>query len=197
MKVLVYLHGLGSFGRRPVGQSAKITALDKLDGIKVFAPDLPINPDGVCTVVKSFVQEQYDTGNLGKLVFCGTSLGGFYSNYFGELYDAPYVIANPALSPSNSLKRCLESPPVDWLSGKVLPFAQEYLDIFTLMEDLTEHPTPNLANVFLAKDDTVISYEPTAEKFKLASTLCITETGGHRYDTQWDAVVERVQSLFA
>ena len=191
MKVLVYLHGLGSKGKSDKSDALR-AALEPM-GIKVLTPNLPINPSEVDRLVKDLVIDEME--NLEKLVFCGTSLGGFYSSYFGEIFDAPYVITNPATNPSTTFEQYLDNPPVSWATGKPLDINRETLNTFAAMESAVI-PTGILANVFLAKDDEVVPYEVAAEKYKYAATLDITKNGGHRYEENWGEVIKCVTSLF-
>lgn len=193
-KVLVYLHGLGSVGKSAKSDALR-AALEPL-GITVLTPDLPIDPTEVQALVKDLVRSLLDENVIEKMVFCGTSLGGFYSSYFGEIFDTPYVIINPATSPSKAFAGYLGDPPISWATGKPLEIKQSMLNVFAQLESEIEDPTGVLANVFLAKDDDVVPYEAAVERFKYAATLDITETGGHRYESNWDEVIKCVASLF-
>lgn len=191
-KTLIYLHGLGSSGSSP-----KIDAIREVlenNGIKVLSPDLPLDPDEAVNVVKKLVHELYDSGQLEKLIFCGTSLGGFYASYFGERYDSPYVIINPAIKPSATFEKYASNPPTSFMTGKPLPFTEELIKKFTHFE--IKKPTGYLANVFVAKNDAVISYIPTLDLYKYASLLHVSNTGGHRYDSEMPRVISHIRNLF-
>lgn len=189
-KILICLHGLGSKGKTSKSDALR-SVLEPL-GITVLTPDLPNDPAEVSIMIKNLV-ENLDIENL---VFCGTSLGGFYSSYFGEIFDAPYVIANPVISPSTAFTKYLNNPPISWVTKAPINIKQSDLDVFDSMEFQISNPTGVLANVFLAKDDEVVPYKPVAERFKFAATLQITDTGGHRYEENWDEVIKCVTSIF-
>ena len=189
-KNIIYLHGLGS-----KGDSLKSRELRNVFtplGVNIIAPDLPIDPTHVRNLVDSIVKSIDD---IQMLSFCGTSLGGFYASFFGEVYDAPYVIVNPALNPSKTFLPYVTNPPPDFSSGGVLTITENDLKYFSVLESRIAVPTGTLANVFLAKDDKVIPYKAALEKFKYATSLTVTETGGHRFESEWNLVVERLKQI--
>ena len=193
-KILIYLHGLGSRGKSEKSDMLKET-LSPL-GISVLAPDLTTEPAEVIKLIKSIIHDLWEERKLEKVVFCGTSLGGFFSTYFGEIFDAPYVVVNPVVRPSIAFQRYLDHPPKSWVTGDDIVFTEKTLADYATMEALIKQPDQNNAHVFLAKDDAVIPYLATAEKWK-HSHLTITESGGHRYDSEWNLVIDKVKQLFA
>lgn len=191
-KVLIYIHGLGS-----VGQSAKTKELAealKPQGVTVLAPDLPLDPAEVVLALKTLVQGLYEAGDLEHLVFCGTSLGGFYSSYFGEVFDAPYIAVNPAVMPSKMLEKYLSAPPISYATGAPLVLTQEMLAAFARLEHNTTPPSKHLAHVFIAKNDAIIPFEYAADKYAGCSTV-LTESGGHRFESEWSRVIAKAKEL--
>jgi predicted esterase YcpF (UPF0227 family) len=191
-KVVIYLHGLGSRGQSAKSELLR-EALREID-VELIAPDLPLDPTAVVEIVKDLVTSRFMRGDLEKLVFCGTSLGGFYSTYFGEIFDAPYVAVNPVVSPSEAFKRHLNNPPLNYVTNTPLEFSQSILDSFKNLEAETSKPSGVLANVFLAKDDDVVPYDSPLQHYKHAD-VTVTQDGGHRYDSRWSLVIERVKKL--
>lgn len=194
-KILIYLHGLGSKGQTPKSEAMK--AALAADGVEVIAPDLPLDPAEVIRVVRQIIVSKYYDGGITKLVFCGTSLGGFYATYFGETFDCCYVAVNPVLSPSEAFKRHIDNPPMNYATGQPLKFRDGILEEFAKLEKETAKPSGYLANLFLAMDDDVVPYKPVLERNKHASFVMVTEDGGHRYDANWHKVIERMRKLFA
>lgn len=192
MKLLIYLHGLGSCGDTPKTQALR-EAMQPL-GVKVVAPDLPVDPAEVLGIISDLVAEHLD--DLEKVVFMGTSLGGFYSIYAGETFDAPYLVVNPALTPSVSLAKYLITPTKSWVNGEDLPITNETIINFARLENaLPKHATGVLGKAFLARDDDVIPIGPALQFFKHAR-YTVTETGGHRFEEEWPRVIEAVKQLF-
>lgn len=123
-------------------------------------------------------------------------IGGFYSIYFGEYFDAEYVAVNPVICPSEAFNRHLDSPPLNYSTGKPLKLRPEMLDELAKIEKAIEIPSGYLANIFLATDDDVVPYQPAMERFKHARWMKVTQDGGYHYDTNWSAVIARVRELF-
>lgn len=191
-RILIYLHGLGSSGQSTKSE-ALVEALAPF-GVTVICPDLPIEPDEVSKIVKGIVLEHCTT-NLEQVVFCGTSLGGFYSSYFGEIFDAPYVIANPVTSPATAFNKYLTDPPISWVTKLPIQITKKTISDLSTFERCIKHPTMSLATVFLAKDDDVVPYQPAAIRFSRAN-LIITEDGGHRYELHWTRVINEIKKLY-
>jgi predicted esterase YcpF (UPF0227 family) len=189
--MIVYLHGFASSGA-----SDKVTSLKKRFGDdKVIAPDLPFDPDLVGELVNDIVRDFMRSRDpTEKLVFVGTSLGAFYANYFGHVYDSCAVLVNPSASPSETLKEKL-GPNKNYHTGEEFLVSLAHLDkLDGMREHLREIYSPSLVNLFVAKDDEVIPYESMLEGFPYATTT-ILENGGHRFTEHWDLVVDRVESL--
>lgn len=189
--MIVYLHGFASSGA-----SDKVTALkERFGDDKVIAPDLPFDPDEVVSLVYDVVRDFMKNRKPDeKLVFVGTSLGAFYANYFGHLYDSCTVLVNPSVTPSETLKEKL-GPNKNYHTGEEFLVSLAHLD---KLDDMREYVrriySPSLVSLFVAKDDEVIPYESMLEGFPYATTTII-EDGGHRFTDHWHLIVDRVESL--
>jgi len=192
---IIYLHGF-----RSAGASPKVDALKAAFGAEnVFAPDLPFDPAEVITVVRDLMQARYlqTKWNRDKLIFVGTSLGGFYANYFGQLYDCPAVLVNPSTMPDKTL---LDRVGVNknHMSNEEFMVTLAHLDELAKMRNrVTAIYDSSLVNLFVAKDDEVIPYQIAldAQTFPFPNFVKVTETGGHRFSSQWDLVINRIKEL--
>ena len=189
--MIIYLHGFGSTGSSP-----KVDALRKRFGTdNVIAPDLPMDPEMVSklvdNLVKLFLKFRKESE---KLIFVGTSLGAFYANYFGHLYDCPIVVVNPSGKPSETLQSKL-GVNYNYLTGEEFIVSVAHLEKLNVMRQyIQESYSPSLINLFVAKDDEVISYETMLENFPHVK-VTMMEDGGHRFTKHWDKVVDRIESL--
>jgi predicted esterase YcpF (UPF0227 family) len=173
--MIIYLHGYGSSGNGPKTD----LLVQRFGRENVAAPDLPVNPNQVVAIVNKIVHET----KTFPLIFVGSSLGGFWANYFAQLWDAPCIIVNPAILPSEQLLR-------HGVSEKVADLYKPYEA--KLYGDSLNN---NLINLFAAKDDEIASYENTLKTFPNAKFTEITDTGGHRYLSNWNAVMDRIEEL--
>jgi hypothetical protein len=189
--MIIYLHGFASSGA-----SDKVTQLRKRFGDdKIIAPDLPFDPDEVFKLVYDIVFDFMKSREpTEKLIFVGTSLGAFYANYFGHLYDSCVVLVNPSVTPSETLKEKL-GPNTNYHTGEEFLVSLAHLDKLDRMrEHVKAMYSPSLVSLFVAKDDEVIPYESMLEGFPYA-TVTVMEDGGHKFADHWNLVVDRVESL--
>jgi len=192
--MIIYLHGFAS-----TGASSKVDMLrDKFGTERVLSPDLPFDPKEVHSLIQSKISAYFYNGSLQKaqkLIFVGTSLGAFYANYFGHLYDSPAVLVNPSPDPGLSLYSKLGTN-VNYITKEEFMVSIAHLDKLSLMRKyVRENYAGPLVNLFVAKDDDVIPYEYVLESFPYYNSLTVTEDGGHRFTKHWDKVVQRVDEI--
>lgn len=198
--MIIYLHGFGSIGASP-----KVAALKTAFGDEnVIAPDFPMDPAEVCKIVKDIVMDFFsERANAPegaqirseRFIFVGTSLGGFYANYFGQKYKCPVVIVNPSTNPSIKLRARLGLNR-NFQTNEEFMVTLAHLDELTKMREFVKRNyNASLVNVFTAKDDEVIPYESVLEGYPFNAFECVTETGGHRFTDHWDLVINRLKAL--
>jgi predicted esterase YcpF (UPF0227 family) len=196
-KTVIYLHGVGAKPGSPSKKGKDLQAA--LEGeATVLMPTLPLDPD----LIEDFIGELIRTLCINdhqescalpdvKLMFVGVSIGGFWARYLGEMYDIPYVIANPIID-VEFLRQFIG---FKWSSSYEDEFTQE---MFVKYQRLDKVETSGyLANIFLAQDDPVIPYQKTLEEFKWARTQAIFPDGGHDFDLHWDDLIKVVKILIS
>jgi hypothetical protein len=191
--MIVYLHGFASTGVSP-----KVDALrERFGSDQVVSPDLPFDPLEVKNLIDDLVDKFIATRKQDeKLIFVGTSLGAFYANFFGNLYDCPVVLVNPSAYPNETLSTRLGSNR-NYVTGDEFFVSLAHLeDLEKMRKHLEDNYSGQLISLFLAKDDDVIPYELSLSAFKFPSFLKVTEDGGHRFNKYWDLVVDRVEEIF-
>jgi predicted esterase YcpF (UPF0227 family) len=157
----------------------------------VICPDLPMDPDGVIAKIATIVHEN----NEYPIVFVGTSLGGFYANYFSNRYDAPCVLVNPSTRPSQTMVARLGLN-TNYATGEQFEVTDKHIALFAAMEYAIEQ-TQNggLIDMFLANDDDVLDYELAIQNIPYTKSTTITPDGGHRYDQHWDLVMKKISEI--
>lgn len=194
MATIIYLHGFASVGNSAKSQAIRAAFPDTT----VIAPDLPVDPDQVIEIVNKLVADAVAAQPDTQLIFVGTSLGGFWANYFAHQYHARAVLVNPSLQPSQTLYAALEKLTVNHKTGEPVTVTEQDLWKFDKLEDeIIDCPLgDDLVDVFLAKDDDVIPWQRVMRQIDDQFRSCtITETGGHRYDTEWSRVVDQIGSI--
>ncbi len=185
MSAIIYLHGF-----RSNGTGSKVDALRAEFGPgAVIAPDLPNDPHEVRRLIDSIMR----TIKTHPVIFVGTSLGGFYANYFAQRHDCECFLINPATNPSEVLKNEVGSI-INHKTGETSEWKTEYNERLKHMEIVGKHITEaKLINLFLARDDKVIPYETTLLDIPHTAYTSISDTGGHRYTDHFDHVISRIK----
>ncbi len=99
---VVYFHGYGSSPN-----SDKVDALRNKLKVPVFAFPANIDPEIAIREVSDSIDMLLleDMHAPDRMLFVGTSLGGWLASELGNLYDIPVVVINPSYEPFNSLKK--------------------------------------------------------------------------------------------
>lgn len=188
MATIVYLHGFASAGESPKSDAIR----DLLPEHVVISPNLPVDPDQVIAIVNDIVLK----ATSYPVVFVGTSLGGFWANYFAHTFDAPCVLVNPCTNPHETLAKYVGKTVTNYATQELINVTDENLARFAELENAVAGVmTGNLVNLFVAQDDDVISAQQVLEYFKFTNHTTVTEDGGHRYEKYWDRVVECVKDI--
>lgn len=187
MATLIYLHGF-----RSTGQSDKAVMLSKsFPNDTVISPTLPNNPSEVISLINNIVS----TVTNYPIIFVGTSLGGFYSNYFSQKYDCPGVLINPSTRPSDTMALAVGSI-TNHKTNEVSEWKYEYVEKLHGMErEIKDIQAGVLINLFVALDDDVIDAQTTIADLPYTAFSEITETGGHRYSSNFSNVISRITQL--
>ena len=188
MALVIYLHGFASKGESP----KSMALAENLVNHTVVAPDLPIDPVEVERIVNNIVESHHER----PVVFVGTSLGGFWANYFAQRYDALCVIANPSPQPSVTMAARLGKELPVYGTNRTIRVTETDIAGFLRAEDyLVNNTNGALISLFVAKDDEQLDYREMLEAFPFTAFKAVMETGGHRFERHWYLVVKRVKEL--
>jgi len=104
-ETIVYLHGFNSGSASAKAQQLghEIAALDPRSRPAYFVPQLPHRPAAAMRAVMAWVDAANVHSGNNRLMFVGSSLGGFYATFLAERYGAKAVLINPAIRPAKSL----------------------------------------------------------------------------------------------
>lgn len=181
---IIYLHGFAS-----TGEAAKGKLLKKSFN-SVITPTLSEHPKEAIEQIKNILNDDKDSNYL----IVGSSLGGFYADYFNSLYNVPCILINPLVDPTNIQRFLGEN--TNTKTNTKFTFTQE--DINFLIEMKTEkspdRKVPEL--ILLAKDDDLLNYKEAIEEYNNAALQLIrtSEDGGHRF-TNSDLFIESVGTM--
>ena len=184
---IIYLHGFLSVGNSEKARTLRAAFPDQAH----LSPDLTFDPDDNLRVISDLLA----TLPKAPVIFVGTSLGGFWAHYFAQTTEKSCVIVNPCIQPTQSFKdRCGDYP--NYVTGEkvsVTPHAlARYRD---LEQDLEAIYDPKRVHLLLAKDDDVLPYGPALKAFEGCSTLIVTESGGHRFTSEWHRAIDALKQV--
>ena len=155
MKIL-YIHG---YNGSPDGEKFNMLR-QRFPQAEILAPqhdNIPQNVSHLLDSIASGLDARTD-------VNIGTSLGGFWANYFSLRYGLRAVLLNPLVSPAKRLAHLGCS------------FAADY-ESFEKQDDSRQRP---LGIVLLAEDDEVLPYREAFEHFSGVCDVRVLKSGGHR-----------------
>jgi len=92
---IIYLHGFASSGKSRKGQLLKKHFKENT----VLTPTLSPEPHNAITEISNIINWDFNKDNLQRPLLIGSSLGGFYADYFSALYDIPAILINPLVDP--------------------------------------------------------------------------------------------------
>lgn len=116
-----------------------------------------------------------------NVIFGGTSLGGFWANYYAEKYGVKRVLlANPVVDPVNQLRQFIGKHYVEKRNKELIVTAAK-VDRY---KGRVSAAKPGLSRlVILTRDDEILDYRLAEEKFTGAQdTVAVFNEGGHTLD---------------
>lgn len=167
---IVYLHGFNS--------SAQASTLQVLRAhfgtIAVGVSYDYINADRAHQQIQTLIAEFW---GQEEIIFVGTSLGGFWANYFAQRYGEKCVLINPSLRPSESLKKYIGEN-ANYKTGEVRTLKLEDCERYRKYEVPINRFI--FRSTLLGTSDTVIDLEETRRL--LEGTYIQEVAAGHRIE---------------
>lgn len=183
MRDIIYIHGFASSGN---GWKAK-QVKEKFKDYNVYTPDLSHNPELAINQIVELIN------NTKNPIIVGSSLGGFYADYFNLKYDLPSILINPVVD--TDIFRFAIGEQKNYVTGEKFLFKNEYYDYLNQLksEKLNNSKYKNRIGkqiILVAKDDKLIPPKITIEEFiNNNQDLRIFQNGGHGF--------ENVEAIFS
>ena len=102
VKTILYFHGFASSSDSDKAKIIKSYISKISKKIKIFTPDLSNNFKEANNQITKLIDE-----NEKDLVFMGSSLGGYYANFFGSINNSKVILINPAIPPLKGFEEYL------------------------------------------------------------------------------------------
>ena len=106
MPALIYIHGFLSSPQSLKAQLTKQYLSQHHPEIIFEAPALTAYPEKTRLQIDELVQ----THRTDEVYLMGSSMGGFWATYFGEKYNLPAILINPACEPHKSIPTYVNRP---------------------------------------------------------------------------------------
>ena len=160
---IILLHG---FNSGPGQKAEEINAYLKeyhLDAdYELIAPQLSHEPKEAIDEINRLIEEH----QTGSIFVVGTSLGGFYTNYFRAKFRDERVVAhaiNPSWRPTQTLLPAKDTVQENFKTGEKWIFTSEYMD---QLEEFEHFVLINLKNykgnryaIHLATEDELLNFD--------------------------------------
>jgi predicted esterase YcpF (UPF0227 family) len=160
---IILLHG---FNSGPGQKAEEINAYLKeyhLDAdYELIAPQLSHEPKEAIDEINRLIEEH----RTGTIFVVGTSLGGFYTNYFRAKFRDERVVAhaiNPSWRPTQTLLPAKDTVQENFKTGEKWIFTSEYMD---QLEEFEHFVLTNLKNykgnryaIHLATEDELLNFD--------------------------------------
>jgi len=198
----IYLHGFLSSAKSEKGlwlvnknTETKLTLFDEI--ITISYPNKSVAESVM--VIEAEIKKQLKKNK--KVVLLGSSLGGFYAQYFAQIYQLPYIMINPALNllPVFKVNLGLHTNPT---TGEVVNINQSYIS--NLLKYDVANPNKTIAALLLIDlDDEVIDVDFAIQRYKHSDNApCfkakIYSGGDHRFihmEEAWYEIQDFISTL--
>ena len=98
---IIYLHGFNSSK-----ESETVKTLEKIYGEKLISISYDyINPDIAHNQIEKLIKDTWEEDK--NIILIGSSLGGFWANYFLQTLHLKALLINPSIKPSETIKKYL------------------------------------------------------------------------------------------
>lgn len=199
-KAIIYLHGFNSASLDPEGNL--LTGKDKLKVMQAFCAQKDIVFEAPNVDYRDFqdiVEEmllrwnQYlDQGH--DVVFMGSSMGGFTSEYLAMKTGAPTIMINPALTPSELLPHFI-GVTENFETGQPYHWDRRHCDQYRPYERELANSNRSLdRTILLDMGDELLDAGKTLQKYRDRAHVVTYEGGSHGFEHMQESlpVVERV-----
>ena len=132
-----------------------------------------------------------------KIISAGTSLGGFWANYFAYKYNIKkVVVVNPVVDPVAQLQQFIGRHYVEKRQTELIVTAED-IEHYRGIEIPVDDSTSRL--VLLSRDDEILNYKLALEKYsnKLGNKVVLFDEGGHTLNLRQPQFMEVIREFIA
>ena len=183
IKTILYFHGFASSSDSDKARIIKSYISKVSKKINMITPDLSNNFKEANNQINKLIDE-----NKKDYVFMGSSLGGYYANFFGSINNSKVILINPAIPPLKGFEEYLGENQ-NYSTGEKFIVTKEDIKFLRSLE-IKEFNNQKNTLVLLESGDEVLNFIETAKYFQ-GSNIDITFGGNHSYESI-DAKLEKI-----
>lgn len=202
-KAIIYLHGFNSASLDLDGNL--LITKDKLrimqqfcleKNIRFFTPnvdyrDFQIIVESMLMVWKKFSDRGYD------VLFMGSSMGGFASEYLAMKTGCKAIMINPAINSSELLAQFI-GVTENYETGQPYRWDSSHCEQYRRYEqEMAANPAPIERIVLLDRADELIDTEKTRLKYDETATIVCFDGGSHSFEHMQEALPEVERAIFS
>jgi len=199
-KAIIYLHGFNSASLNLHGDllisKEKLLLLQTFclqKDILLYTPNIDYR-DFENIIEDMLFQWNQLLDQSNDVVFMGSSMGGFASEYLAMKTGSKAIMVNPAIMPSELLPQFI-GVTENFETGLAYSWAQNHCDQYTEYEkELASSGHPIERTIFLDMADELIDSKATQLKYKEIANIVTYEGGSHSFEHMQQAlpIVEQV-----
>jgi len=155
--------------------------------IKVFCPQLLSSPNAAIAQLMEIIE----SNPQAEWLIMGSSLGGYFSTYLSEKYQAKAILINPAVKPYELLNNFLGEQLNPYTNECYQVKEQHIVDLELLKQ---EEITKKNYLVMVQTGDEVLDYQQAVEKYQHCQ-LVVQEGGDHSF-VNYQAMLPQVSVFF-
>lgn len=185
IKTILYFHGFASSSDSDKARIIKSYISKVSKKINMITPDLSNNFKEANNQINKLIDE-----NKKDYVFMGSSLGGYYANFFGSINNSKVILINPAIPPLKGFEEYLGENQ-NYSTGEKFIVTKEDIKFLRSLEIKKLNNQKNIL-VLLESGDEVLNFIETVKYFQ-GSNIDITFGGNHSYesvDTKLEKIVK-------
>ena len=183
IKTILYFHGFASSSDSDKARIIKSYISKVSKKINMITPDLSNNFKEANNQINKLIDE-----NKKDYVFMGSSLGGYYANFFGSINNSKVILINPAIPPLKGFEEYLGENQ-NYSTGERFIVTKEDIKFLRSLEIKKLNNQKNIL-VLLESGDEVLNFIETVKYFQ-GSNIDITFGGNHSYESI-DAKLEKI-----
>ena len=183
IKTILYFHGFASSSDSDKARIIKSYISKVSKKINMITPDLSNNFKEANNQINKLIDE-----NKKDYVFMGSSLGGYYANFFGSINNSKVILINPAIPPLKGFEEYLGENQ-NYSTGERFIVTKEDIKFLRSLEIKELNNQKNIL-VLLESGDEVLNFIETVKYFQ-GSNIDITFGGNHSYESI-DAKLEKI-----